>query len=201
MGLFGKKVCPICKNKTGFITYRLAGNEKICQSCEKLLRGRYDLVRQGAAFRDTLGDLDLCRAELTINEMKAVQREDIARFGGKYAAFMSVSETFYVPAAGLGESDPGIAALVGRPVALGFCEYGSFKQGDRVRILGKGREKETSILKLIPCTGAYPFEEELIAGAHKTECAENTNAWLVLDLRSGDIECGDKILSTNDLER
>ena len=63
MGLFGKKVCPICGGKTGFITYRLAGDEKICQSCEKMLRGRFNLVRQGAAFRDTLNDLDLCRAK------------------------------------------------------------------------------------------------------------------------------------------
>lgn len=50
MGLFSKKACPICGGKTGCITYRLAGNEKICQSCEKMLRGRYNLVRQGAAF-------------------------------------------------------------------------------------------------------------------------------------------------------
>ena len=63
MGLFGKKSCPICGGKTGFITYRLAGDEKICQSCEKMLRGRYNFVRQGVAFRDTLGDLDLCRAK------------------------------------------------------------------------------------------------------------------------------------------
>ena len=194
MGLFGKKSCPICGGKTGFITYRLAGDEKICQSCEKMLRGRFDIVKQGAAFRDTLNDLDLYRAKQMTEEMKAVQREDLARFGNTYTGVMSVLETFSVPTVGLDEGGPEIAALGGRPVALGFCEYGSFKQGDRVRILGKDCKKETVILKLIPCTGAYPFEEELIAGAHKTECAENTNAWLVLGLESEDVNGQHKIV-------
>ena len=194
MGLFGKKVCPICGGKTGFITYRLAGDEKICQSCEKMLRGRFDIVKQGAAFRDTLNDLDLYRAKQMIDGMKAVQREDIARFGNTYTGVMSVLETFSVPTVGLDEGGSEIAALGGRPIALGFCEYGSFKQGDRVHILGKDCEKETVILKLIPCTGAYPFEEELIAGAHKIECAENTNAWLVLDLESEDVNGQHKIV-------
>lgn len=194
MGLFRKKVCPICGGKTGMITWRLAGGEKICSSCEKLLRGRYDLVRQGAAFRDTLNDLDLSRAKQMIEEMKAAQRDDMARFGRTYTGVMSVLETFSVPDAGLEEGGGEILSLSGRPVALGFCEYGSFRQGDRVRILGRDREAETIVLKLIPCTGAYPFEEELIAGAHKTECAENTNAWLVLDLAKGEIGRQDKIL-------
>ena len=194
MGLFGKKACPICGGKTGFITYRLAGDEKICQSCEKMLRGRFNLVRQGAAFRDTLGDLDLCRAKQMIDEMKTVQREDIARFGKTYTGVMSVLETFSVPTVGLDEGGPEITALGGRPVALGFCEYGSFKQGDSVRIIGKDCKKEAMILKLIPCTGAYPFEEELIAGVHKTECMENTNAWLILDLEKDEIDKQDKIV-------
>ncbi len=194
MGLFGKKVCPICGGKTGFITYRLAGDEKICQSCEKMLRGRFNLVRQGAAFRDTLGDLDLCRAKQMIDEMKTVQREDIARFGNTYTGVMSVLETFSVPTVGLDEGGPEITELGGRPVALGFCEYGSFKQGDSVRIIGKDCKKEAVILKLIPCTGAYPFEEELIAGVHKTECMENTNAWLVLDVEKDEIDKQDKIV-------
>lgn len=195
MGLFGKKSCPICGGKTGFVTYRLAGDEKICQSCEKMLRGRYNLVRQGAAFRDTLNDLDFYRAKQMIDEMKAVQCEDVARFGNTYAGVISVLETFSVPTVGLDESGPEIRALGGRPVTLGFCEYGSFRQGERVRILGKNGEKETTVLQLIPCTGAYPFEEELIAGAHKTECRENTNAWLVLDLENGMIDRQDKIIS------
>ena len=194
MGLFGKKVCPICGGKTGLITYRLAGNEKICQSCEKLLRGRYNLERQGAAFRDALNDLDLCRAKQMISEIKADQREDISRLGNTYTGVISVLDTFTVPTVGLDEGGPEITALGGRPVALGFCEFGSFRQGERVRILGKEREKETAILKLIPCTGAYPFEEELIAGVHKTECTENVNAWLVLDADNGDLECRDKIV-------
>ena len=180
MGLFSKKSCPICGCKTGFITYRLAGDEKICQSCEKMLRGRFNLVRQGAAFRDTLNDLDLCRAKQMTEEMKAVQREDLARFS--------------VPTVGLDEGGPEITALGGRPVALGFCECGSFKQGDSVRIIGKDCKKEAVILKLIPCTGAYPFEEELIAGVHKTDCTENTNAWLVLDVEKDEIDKQDKIV-------
>ena len=194
MGLFGKKVCPICGGKTGFITYRLAGDEKICQSCEKLLRGRFNLVRQGAAFRDTLNDLDLCRAKQMIDGMKAVQREDIARFGNTYTGVMSVLETFSVPTVGLDEGGPEITALGGRPAMLGFCEKGSFKQGDSVRIIGKDCKKETVILKLIPCTGAYTFEEELIAGAHKTECTENANAWLILNLEKDEIDKQDKIV-------
>ena len=194
MGLFGKKVCPICGGKTGFITYRLAGDEKICQSCEKMLRGRFNLVRQGAAFRDTLGDLDLCRAKQMIDEMKTVQREDIASFGKTCTGVMSVLETFSVPIVGLDEGGPEITALGGRPVALGFCEKGSFKQGDSVRIIGKDCKKEAVILKLIPCTGAYPFEEELIAGVHNTECMENTNAWLVLDVEKDEIDKQDKIV-------
>lgn len=194
MRLFSKKSCPICGGKTGFITYRLAGNEKICQSCEKMLRGRFDLVRQGAAFRDTLNDLDLCRAKQMTEEMKAVQREDLARFGNTCTGVMSVLETFSVPTVGLDEGGSEITALGGRPVALGFCEKGSFKQGDSVRIIGKDCKKETVILKLIPCTGAYPFEEELIAGVHKTECMENTNAWLILDLEKDEIDKQDKIV-------
>ena len=194
MGSFGKKVCPICGGKTGFITYRLAGDEKICQSCEKMLRGRFNLVRQGAAFRDTLGDLDLCRAKQMIDEMKTVQREDIASFGKTCTGVMSVLETFSVPIVGLDEGGPEITALGGRPVALGFCEKGSFKQGDSVRIIGKDCKKETVILKLIPCTGAYPFEEELIAGVHKTECMENTNAWLILNLEKDEIDKQDKMV-------
>ena len=195
MGLFSKKVCPICGCKTGFITYRLAGNEKICQSCEKMLRGRYNLIRQGAAFHDTLNELGFQQAKKIIDEMKAVRREDISRFGNKYIGVISVLETFSVPAVGLEDGGVEITALGGRPVALGFCEYGSFKQGDRILILGKDCEKETRILKLIPCTGAYPFEEELIAGVHKTECLENTNAWLVLDLENGIIARKDKIIT------
>ena len=194
MGLFSKKSCPICGGKTGFITYRLAGDEKICQSCEKMLRGRFNLVRQGAAFRDTLNDLDLCRAKQMTEEMKAVQREDLARFGNTYTGVMAVLETFSVPTVGLDEGGPEITALSGRPVALGFCEKGSFKQGDSVRIIGKDCKKETVILKLIPCTGAYPFEEELIAGVHKTDCTENTNAWLVLDVEKDEIDKQDKIV-------
>ncbi|MBR2366644.1 MAG: hypothetical protein IKA78_05690, partial [Oscillospiraceae bacterium] len=92
------------------------------------------------------------------------------------------------------EGGPEITALSGRPVALGFCEKGSFKQGDSVRIIGKDCKKETVILKLIPCTGAYPFEEELIAGVHKTECMENTNAWLILNLEKDEIDKQDKIV-------
>lgn len=191
MGLFSKKACPICGGKTGCITYRLAGNEKICQSCEKLLRGRYNLVRQGAVFHDTLHELGLYRAKQIIDEMKSRQHEDVARFSGFYAGIISVLETFTVPANGLDEGGTDIVSLGDHPVVLGFCEFGSFKQGDHVHIFINGYEKETEILKLIPCTGAYPFEEELIAGVHKTECAENTNAWLVLNfedkVKSGDI--------------
>ena len=196
MGLFSKKPCSICGEKTGMITYRLAGDEKICQSCEKMLRGRYNLVRQGAAFRDTLNELDFYRAKQIIDGMKAVQREDIARFCNTYTGVISVLESFFVPTVGLEEGGVEVTALAGKPVAIGFCEYGSFKQGDRVHVLGKEREKETTILKLIPCNGAYPFEEELIVGAHKTECAENTNAWLVLDLENGEIECQDRIVKS-----
>ncbi|MBR2041764.1 MAG: hypothetical protein IJ945_05290, partial [Oscillospiraceae bacterium] len=59
---------------------------------------------------------------------------------------------------------------------------------------GKDCKKEAVILKLIPCTGAYPFEEELIAGVHKTDCTENTNAWLVLDIEKDEIDKQDKIV-------
>lgn len=194
MGLFSKKVCPICGGKTGMISWRLAGGERICTCCEKLLRGRYNLVRQGAAFRDALNDLDVHRAKQIIDGMRALQRDDMVRFGHTYTGVMSVLETFSVPDAGLEEGGGEILSLSGRPVVLGFCEYGSFRQGDRVHVLGKGRETETTVLKLIPCTGAYPFEEELIAGAHGTECAENTTAWLVLDLAKGEIDQQDKIL-------
>lgn len=190
MGLFSKKPCMICGGRTGMITYRLAGGEKICNSCEKLLRGRYNLVRQGAAFRDTLNELDLYRAKQIIDKMKASQREDIVRFGNTYTGIISVLEAFSVPCVGLDEGGPEITSLCGKPAVLGFCEYGSFRQGDRVSIIGGECQKETTILKLIPCTGAYPFEEELIAGIHKTECYENTNAWLVLDLENDEINTG-----------
>ena len=194
MGLFGKKICAICGGKTGIITFRLAEDEKICTSCEKLLRGRFDLVRQGTAFRDTLNELELFNAKQIIDEMKALQQEDITRFASSCSGIISVLETFSVPTVGLNEGGAEIKALGGRIVALGFCEYGSFKQGDRIKVLGKGREKEATIIKLIPCTGAYPFEEELITGAHKTECAENTNAWLILNFENGEISRQDKIL-------
>ena len=126
--------------------------------------------------------------------MKNVQREDIACFGNSYTGVMSVLETFSVPTVGLDEGGSEITALGGRPVALGFCECGSFKQGDSVRIIGKDCKKEAVILKLVPCTGAYPFEEELIAGVHKTDCTENTNAWLVLGLESEDVNGQHKIV-------
>lgn len=176
------------------ITYRLAGGEKICQSCEKLFRGRFDLVRQGAAFRDTLNDLDLVRAKQIADGMKAAQNEDIDRFGDRYAGIGSVNDVFTVPTFGLDEGGPETVSLGGKPVALVFCEYGRFRQGDRVRILGEEGEKEATVLRLIPCTGAYPFEEYLIAGHHKTECTENTNAWLILEGEKCIPARGDKIL-------
>ena len=126
------------------IAYRLAGGEKICNSCEKLLRGRYNLVRQGAAFRDTLNELDLYRAKQIIDKMKASQREDIVRFGNTYTGIISVLETFSVPGVGLVEGGPEITSLCGKPVVLGFCEYGSFRQGDRVSIIGGECQKETA---------------------------------------------------------
>ena len=191
MGLFSKKPCPLCGGKTGAITYRLAGNEKICRSCERMLRGMYNFVRKGAAFHDTLYELDLNRAKRTIDDMKARQQEDAARFSGIYSGILSVLDTFTVPAIGLEEGGPDIVSLGGHPVVLGFCECGSFRQGDHVLLFINGCEKETEILKLIPCNGAYPFEEELIVGAHETECEENTNAWLVMnigdELRIGDM--------------
>jgi len=196
LSLFGKKICPICGGKAGIVSYRLAGGEKICASCEKMLRGTYDLVRVGAAFRDTLSDLELYRAKRIIDEMKAVQREDTLRFGDLYTGVISVTDAFTVPASGLEEGGAEIVSLGGKPAAFGVCEFGSFLQLDWARVLSRknGNEYEAAILKLIPCTGAYPFEAELIAGIHKTECAANTNAWLVLELENGAISCGDRIV-------
>ncbi len=194
MRLFRKKPCPLCGGKTGWITFRLAEGEKICTSCEKLLRGRYNLARNGAAFRDMLNDLRFAQAKEIIDEMKTVQREDTARFGASCSGVMTVLETFSVPGAGLDEGGAEIAALGGRPAALCFCEFGSFRQGERIQILGRNGEINATIRKLIPCTGAYPFEEELIAGAHKTHCEENSNAWLVFDLENGDFQANDKIV-------
>lgn len=194
MGLFRKRICPLCGGKVGVISYSLAGGEKICTGCEMLLRGRYDLARRGASFHDTLADLDGYRAKRLIDEMKTMQREDIAALSGRYAAVIGVLETFSVPSFGLEEGGSAIAALGGKPVALGFCEYGVFSQGDRVIVLDGEGERTTAVLKLIPCTGAYPFEEYLIDDSHSRKCEADTNAWLILDLDPAAIAPGCKIV-------
>ena len=194
MSIFHKKTCPICSGKLGILSYRLAKGEKICPACEKLLRGKFDLIRQGAAFHDTLNELDLYQAKQMITEMKTIQRDDIARFGTVCHGIMSVWDTFAVPSIGLEESGEEIAALCGKPVVLGFCEYGIFTQGDSVWIQSGNHEQKAQILRLIPCTGAYPFIEELFAGVHKTECTANTNAWLIFDLEENAVETKMKII-------
>jgi len=193
MGFLNKKSCPLCGGGLSFFSLRIAGGEKICSCCEKLLRGRYDMQRQGAVFRDTLEELDPAKAKSIVDGMRAVQRGDIEKYGGMYAGISSVLSVFAVPAS-IGEEGKELAALGGKCVALCFCEAGSFSQGDPVSILADGSVRQTAILRLIPCTGAYPFEEELIEGSHKTLCPENSNAWLVLDLGPGAVDAGAKIV-------
>lgn len=194
MGIFAKKTCPLCGNKTGILSFRIANGEKICSACEKKLRGRYDMIRRGAVFYDTLEKLNAAQGKQIVEKMMANQESDIAKLGSKYKNIVSVLDTFAVPSAGLDRGGDEITALGGKCTALSFCELGAFKQGDAVHIIGQEGKKEATILKLIPCTGAYPFETELIEGIHKTAFSENTNAWLVLNIDNAEIKTGDIIV-------
>ena len=182
MSLFGKKACPVCNNKIGFFAFSVADDVKICSACEKLLRGKYNMVKQGAVFFDTLETLDIEKAIRIINDMKDSQKEDILKLSDKYKNIISVLDSFAASPDALDEGGKEIKKLYGKYVALSFCELGTFKEGDRVTIFTENSEAETDILSLIPCTGAYPFENELVVGIHKKEVFENSNAWLVLDI-------------------
>lgn len=196
MFLFKKKSCFVCGEKVGFSALRLAGDEKICSKCEALLRGNYNLVRRGAAFYDTLSELDPFYAKQIIEEMRATQKEDIAHYDGVYSGIVSIINKAYVPSQGLEEGGEEIACLCGKPVFIGFCEKGSFQEGDKIKVIGKDCEEEATIIKLIPCTGAYPFEEELIANAYEKQCGQNSNAWIILDISHDNVGVCDKIVKS-----
>lgn len=194
MGLFGKKICPTCAGKLGFFSYRIAGGEKICCDCQKMLRGKYDMIQRGAVFYDKLEELDLDTAKRIIETMKKELENDAEKLGAMYPDICAVSETFTVPTEGLEEGGERIVALGGKCVALAFCEFGAFCKGDTVRVLGQTEEYDALILDLVPCKGVYPFCTELISGAHKTEVTQGENAWLVLDLQAGGASVSDRIV-------
>lgn len=194
MSLFKKKACCICGVKIGFSALCLAGDKKICTACEALLRGNYNFIRRGAAFYDTLAELDPYFAKQIIDEMKETQREDIARYDDIYSGIISVINKSYVPLSGLEEGGLDISDLLGKPVYIGFCEKGTFNEGDKVRIIGRNCEEDTTIIKLIPCTGAYSFEEELISKSYVNRYAQNHNAWMILGTCHDNIEIHDKIV-------
>ena len=191
---FRKKYCPVCGEKLGTFALSVANGVKICYNCEKMLRGRFDMVRRGAAFYDELADIDITKAKSIIDEMKKIQGEDIEKYGKDYDNIFRVLNVSTLSAKGLEEGGREIVALDGKCVAYGFCENGSFKKGEKVKIIGGGHTKETVILKLVPCSGAYPLEEELIVGGHKNEITVNKNAWLVLDTVESEISAEERIV-------
>lgn len=193
MMLFCKKMCPLCRDKRAAASLRLAGGEAICPDCEKLLRGSYDLEKKGFAFCDTLQELDFSLAKQMVDELKAEQRKAILRFRHAYAGIISVLKVYSVPAAELKKcgSEPDMQNKIS--VVLGFCAYGVFSEGERVRIIGRKNETEATVLKLIPCTESNSFFDELTEGSHKTECLQNNKAWLVLDCSPKSIGVHDRI--------
>ncbi len=193
MSLFRKKTCPVCGGPLGVFALRVADGVKICSVCERMLRDRYGMTQQGAVLADGLWELDVAEAKRIIEQRRAEQAADRERYRGRYTSVLAVSGVFGVPTEGLTEGGAEAVALGGRCVAAGFCETGSFRQGDRVTVLGE-EPLETAVLRLIPCTGAYPFEEELIAGIHRKTVEEGWNAWLVLDLPEGRVRPGDRIV-------
>lgn len=202
MGLFGfgkkeKKRCPICGGEMGLFSTKLLRDGEICESCEQMIRGQFDIEeywrrRLGTDGRhredyklvhdDPMSCMTVDEVRAMIEEKKALSAEAEAEFGFDYDNLARVESCFSIAPGPLQVGIKRSRELKGRVVATSMIVSGEMKRGDAVTLISGGWQEQTTVLDVIPCSSSSTFETELGANIGKHKAGEGVNAWVILDV-------------------
>ena len=188
-----KRLCPVCKRLRRGVSFDPAAGKDLCPFCQALSDGTHKRADGKDALLKAPYRGDIYRAKRMLDKLKAVQQADIRRYSGAYGGIITVLRIFPASRFTFEKCGNEFAKIFNKPVALGFCSYGMFSRGDRVRIIGREKEKDSLILELVPFEAACSLEEQLQKKSHKAECFEGNALWLIFDCGLEDISADDKI--------
>ena len=212
MGLFGKKekaICPVCGQEMNdgiFGDAKLVADGMICNKCEKMLRGEFDVehwlvtryepgefMKMGVKEEssDPLSHMTIAMIQELINERKEKQAEAVAELGGEYSSLLTIEEIEILAPKPLEVGLKRAKELKNKPAVRGMVQLGSFAKGDSVCIVG-GDKTPVTLLDVVPCEGLFDLKSMLSSNMHKKDAGENINAWLILDTEKAP-EKGDTI--------
>ena len=201
MGLFGKKKkdaerCPICGKEISFFSGLVIADGTICDDCEKMVRGQFDIEEYFGtdgygredwklSTSDPLKAMTVEELKDMINEKKAEQTQVVEEIGGDYAAIAKVEKTFGIAPKATDVGLKRAKALKNRIVATSYIMSGEFSRGDAVTVSFDGADMTTTILDVIECSSSSTFETELNANFGKYKAKEGVSAWIILDVMGG----------------
>ena len=201
MGLFGKKKkeaeqCPICGKKISFFSGLAISDGTICDDCEKMVRGQFDIEEYFGtdgygredwklSTSDPLKAMTVEEIKEMINEKKAEQTQVVEEIGGDYAAIAKVKKTFSIAPKAMDVGLKRAKALKNKIVATSYIMSGEFSRGDAVTVSLDGANITTTILDVIECSSASTFKTVLEANFGKHKAKEGVSAWIILDVMEG----------------
>lgn len=202
MGLFEKKkkACPVCGGELKFLSSLSVADGEICESCEKMIRGKFDIEeywekrigRDG--FRredyklkrtDSLQEMTVEDIRDMVTTMKAEQAEIMENIGSEYANVARAGNCFTIAPKALEVGLKRAKAYKDKYVATSEIISGEFSKGDTVTVTTDGQNLSTQILDVIECSNSSTFETMLAANSHEHTVNAGTSAWILLDLSEG----------------
>ena len=205
MALFGRKkknaeCCPICGKELSFFSGVVISDGIICEDCEKMIRGQFDIEeywkrRFGTdgyeredwkkSTSDPLKAMTVEEIKAMINEKKAERTQVVEEIGGDCEAIAKVEKTFSIAPKPLDVGMKRAKAFKNRIVATSFIMSGELCRGDAVTVSFDGADMTTTILDVIECSSANTFETELRANIGKHKAQAGISAWIILDVMGG----------------
>lgn len=200
MGFFGKKEkrhCPICGSEMGVFSMKVIADSEICENCEKMIRGQFDIEeywqrkwgtngthREDYRLKtaDPLGAMTLEEVREMIALKKQQQAQVAEQYGSAYSNLARVESTFTIAPKALDVGLKRAKELKGRVVATCLMVSGELKKGDEVTLKVSDGDIQTRILDVILCSDHTTFETELSANMGKHRAEAGVNAWILLDV-------------------
>lgn len=201
--LFKKKEkphCPICGNEMGLLNGIVISDGQICDACEKMVRGQFDIEEYWLRKRGTDGlhreDYKLKTADplvlmsvAEIREMIEQKKEQSAKlsseFGSEYKNIARVEDCFSIAPKAMDVGLKRAKELKDRIVATSLVASGEIKRGDSVAVITRGVSVETKVIDVIICSSSSTFMTEMSANMGKHKAEAGVSAWILLDMTSG----------------
>lgn len=203
MGLFGKKekkACPICGNELKLFNSLSVEDGEICDNCEKMLRGQFNITeywkqRWGTKgfdradyvlkTSDPLKVMKIAEIEEMIKSMKEDQAQIIDNVGSDYANVAKADKCFSIAPKATQVGLKRAKAYKNRLVVTSQIITGEFAKDDAVTVTTNGNDVKTTILDVIECSNSSTFETMLESNMGKHKAEAGTSAWIILDLTEG----------------